>query len=48
MDNSLLVNNLSNVISLLHDLRELGLEKLMKLPKVVMVGTQSLGKSSLL
>jgi hypothetical protein len=48
MDNSLLVNNLRKVISLVDNLRDLGLEELIKLPKVVVVGSQSSGKSSLL
>jgi GTPase SAR1 family protein len=48
MDNGLLVNNLRKVISLVDNLRDLGLEDQIKLPKVVVVGTQSSGKSSLL
>ena len=48
MDNSLLANNLRKVISLVDNLRDLGLEELIKLPKVVVVGSQSSGKSSLL
>lgn len=48
MDNSLLANNLRKVISLVDNLRDLGLEELIRLPKVVVVGSQSSGKSSLL
>jgi GTPase SAR1 family protein len=39
---------LKKIISLVDNLRDLGLDELIKLPKVVVVGSQSAGKSSLL
>jgi len=40
--------NLKGVIKLIDDLRDCGIEDDVKLPKIVVVGTQSSGKSSLL
>jgi len=40
--------NLKGVIKLIDDLRDCGIEEDVKLPKIVVIGTQSSGKSSLL
>ena len=40
--------NLKGVIKLIDELRDCGIEEDVKLPKIVVVGTQSSGKSSLL
>jgi hypothetical protein len=48
MENSLIKNNLRSVISLVDKLRDIKLEEYIKLPKIVAVGSQSSGKSSLI
>ncbi len=48
MENSLIKNNLRSVISLVDKLRDIKLEEYIKLPKIVVVGSQSSGKSSLI
>jgi ABC-type polar amino acid transport system ATPase subunit len=48
MQGSILVHELRKVISLVDLLRDIGLEKQLSLPKVVVLGNQSSGKSSLL
>lgn len=48
MENSLIKNNLRSVISLVDKLRDIKLEEYIKLPKIVCVGSQSSGKSSLI
>lgn len=40
--------NLQGVIKIIDELRDCGIEKDVKLPKIVVIGTQSSGKSSLL
>lgn len=44
----MLVHELRKVISLVDLLRDIGLDKQLSLPKVVVLGNQSSGKSSLL
>lgn len=41
-------NNLRSVISLVDKLRDINLESYIQLPKIVVVGSQSSGKSSLI
>lgn len=48
MEGSILVHELRKVISLVDLLRDIGLDKQLSLPKVVVLGNQSSGKSSLL
>ena len=48
MENSPIKNNLRSVISLVDKLRDIKLEEYIKLPKIVAVGSQSSGKSSLI
>lgn len=48
MQGSVLVHELRKVISLVDLLRDIGLDKQLSLPKVVVLGNQSSGKSSLL
>jgi GTP1/Obg family GTP-binding protein len=48
MEGSLLQHDLRKVITIVDLLRDLGLNKLLSLPKVVVLGNQSSGKSSLL
>lgn len=48
MEGSVLVHELRKVISLVDLLRDIGLDKQLSLPKVVVLGNQSSGKSSLL
>ena len=48
MEGSLLVHELRKVITLVDLLRDIGLDKKLSLPKVVVLGNQSSGKSSLL
>ena len=48
MENSLIKNNLRSVISLVDKIRDIKLEEYIKLPKIVAVGSQSSGKSSLI
>ncbi len=48
MQGSVLSHDLRKVISLVDLLRDIGLDKLLSLPKVVVLGNQSSGKSSLL
>jgi hypothetical protein len=48
MENSLLFSSLKKVTLLVNNLRDLGLEKLIQLPNIVAVGSQSTGKSLLL
>jgi hypothetical protein len=48
MENSLIKTNLRSVISLVDKLRDIKLEEYIKLPKIVAVGSQSSGKSSLI
>ena len=48
MQGSLLANDLRKVISIVDLLRDIGLGGLLSLPKVVVLGNQSSGKSSLL
>lgn len=43
-----LSNNLRSVISLVDKLRDIQLESYIQLPKIVVVGSQSSGKSSLI
>jgi vacuolar protein sorting-associated protein 1 len=43
-----LSNNLRSVISLVDKLRDIKLESYIQLPKIVVVGSQSSGKSSLI
>ena len=43
-----LYENLRRLISVVDDLRDVGLQKYINLPRIVVVGTQSAGKSSLL
>lgn len=47
MDQSLISSKLRSVISLVDKLRDINLESYIKLPKIVAVGSQSSGKSSL-
>lgn len=48
MEGSYLVHDLRKVISLVDLLRDIGLGSQLSLPKVVVLGNQSSGKSSLL
>lgn len=48
MEGSVLVHDLRKVITLVDMLRDIGLDKKLSLPKVVVLGNQSSGKSSLL
>jgi hypothetical protein len=48
MKASTLVYDLRKVISLVDMLRDIGLDKYLSLPKVVVLGNQSSGKSSLI
>lgn len=48
MEGSFLVNDLRKVISIVDLLRDIGLGTLLSLPKIVVLGNQSSGKSSLL
>ena len=48
MEGSFLVNDLRKVISIVDLLRDIGLGTKLSLPKVVVLGNQSSGKSSLL
>lgn len=48
MEGSVLVHELRKVITLVDLLRDIGLDKQLSLPKVVVLGNQSSGKSSLL
>lgn len=48
MEKSLIKSNLRSVISLVDKLRDIKLESYIKLPKIVAVGSQSSGKSSLI
>ncbi len=48
MEGSFLVNDLRKVISIVDLLRDIGLGGQLSLPKVVVLGNQSSGKSSLL
>ncbi len=48
MENNLIKTNLRSVISLVDKLRDIKLEDYIKLPKIVAVGSQSSGKSSLI
>jgi hypothetical protein len=48
MEGSILVHDLRKVITLVDLLRDIGLDKKLSLPKVVVLGNQSSGKSSLL
>ena len=47
MEKSLMTSKLRSVISLVDKLRDIQLEEYIKLPKIVAVGSQSSGKSSL-
>lgn len=47
-DGILLFNNLRKLFTLVDELRDLGLDKIIKLPRIVVTGSQSSGKSSLL
>jgi predicted ABC-type transport system involved in lysophospholipase L1 biosynthesis ATPase subunit len=47
MDQSLISSKLRSVITLVDKLRDIHLESYIKLPKIVAVGSQSSGKSSL-
>lgn len=47
MDQSLISTKLRSVITLVDKLRDIHLESYIKLPKIVAVGSQSSGKSSL-
>lgn len=47
MEESVLVHELRKVISLVNMLRDIGLDKHLSLPKIVVLGNQSSGKSSL-
>ena len=48
MEGSILVHELRKVIKIVDLLRDIGLDKQLSLPKVVVLGNQSSGKSSLL
>ena len=48
MEGSILVHELRKVITLVDLLRDIGLDQQLSLPKVVVLGNQSSGKSSLL
>ena len=48
MEGSILANDLRKVISIVDLLRDIGLGSQLSLPKVIVLGTQSSGKSSLL
>jgi vacuolar protein sorting-associated protein 1 len=48
MEGSILANDLRKVISIVDLLRDIGLGTQLSLPKVIVLGTQSSGKSSLL
>jgi hypothetical protein len=48
MSGSVLRHDLRKVISLVDLLRDIGLDKLLSLPKIIVLGNQSSGKSSLL
>jgi len=45
---TLLYDNLRKVISLIDELRDIGLQQHISLPRIAVLGTQSAGKSSLL
>lgn len=47
MEGSTIKNSLRSVISLIDKLRDIKLESFIQLPKIVAVGSQSSGKSSL-
>jgi predicted ABC-type transport system involved in lysophospholipase L1 biosynthesis ATPase subunit len=47
MDQGLISTKLRSVITLVDKLRDISLESYIKLPKIVAVGSQSSGKSSL-
>jgi hypothetical protein len=47
MEKSLIKSNLRSVVSLVDKLRDINLEQYITLPKIVAVGSQSSGKSSL-
>jgi GTPase SAR1 family protein len=48
MENCTIKGQLKSVISLVDQLRDINLESYIKLPKIVVVGSQSSGKSSLI
>ncbi|KAF4730049.1 vacuolar protein sorting-associated protein 1, partial [Perkinsus olseni] len=43
-----LYDNLRRLINVVDELRDVGLQKIINLPRIVVVGTQSSGKSSVL
>lgn len=48
MENKFMANDLRKILTLVDTLKDLGLENHISLPKIVVIGTQSSGKSSLL
>ena len=48
MENSIIKNNFRSFISIVDKLRDIKLESYIQLPKIVVVGSQSSGKSSLI
>ena len=47
-DDALLFSNLKNLIKTIDELRDVGLQQYIKLPRIVAVGSQSTGKSSVI
>lgn len=48
MEDKILYNKLRKMISLVDDLRDMGLNTIIDLPRIAVVGLQSAGKSSIL
>ena len=47
-DDALLFSNLKNLIKTIDELRDVGLQQYIKLPRIVAIGSQSTGKSSVI
>ena len=48
MEKALLFDNLRKLVTLIDQLRDIGLQQIIKLPSICVLGQQSSGKSSLL